>query len=466
MSLGPRIASFVHRSARVSSLLALGLLSLAWAQTGTLPDGMRYVMTGAMEVMGGVASGPSLTAVPVSRDDEGAWTYVGDLDAALRGQPSAQPDAACLIHFGARVSSPGAGGEPDPIIEFSGVIPGGLQENAIYPIALPAEPPEGGSWGLYGREWAQPGTFLLRVADLVPSDRGPVYTLFRGALGTVTVVGASAERTELAFSASLVQVSPPVDDDADASDRGALQLAGTFAQANRASAIEVAGSVGALAGEVSGDWYLCGGAPSTEQLARAVEGQTPEARTPQAADAGAPRAGVGPESATTASTEVEMNDPEPLGPATRSQTRTQAPAAVEPDAAPSDVPDLAAAAAPAPAADAAASAEDAEAPALLAIDPSLPATCGGMPQHAWAGLISGDAENLAVETEGESCRISFERPDPEQDARWWRRSGISHVALPNDDGSIRFQVYGDGLRGEGTQQPGPPQRFAWTVEAR
>src|SRR6056297_776552 len=370
MSLGPRIASFVHRSARVSVLIALGLHSLAWAQTGTLPDGMRYVMTGAMEVMGGVASGPSLTAVPVSRDDEGSWSYVGDLDAALRGQPSAQPDAACLIHFGARVSSPGAGGEPDPIIEFSSVIPGGLQENAIYPIVLPADPPEGGSWGLYGREWAQPGSFLLRVADLVPSDRGPVYTLFRGALGTVTVVSVSAERTELAFSASLVQVSPPVDDDPSASDRGALQLAGTFAQANRTSAIEVAGSVGALAGEVSGDWYLCGGAPSTEQLARAVEGQAPEARTPQTAEDGAPRASVAPESAAPASTEVQMDDPEPLGPATRSQAQSQvqspaqspAPAPVEPDAASSDVPGLATAAAPAPAVGGEASADATDAP--------------------------------------------------------------------------------------------------------
>lgn len=441
MSLGPRFASFVHRSARVCSLLVVGFLSFAWAQTGTLPDGMRYVMTGAMEVMGGVASGPSLTAVPVARSDDGVWTYVGDLDDALLGQPSAHPDAACLIHFGARVSSPGSGGDPDPIIEFSGVIPGGLQEQAIYPVVATSEPPEGGSWGLYGREWSQPGAFLLRVADLVPSDRGPVYTLFRGALGTVTVVSASAERTELAFSSSLVQVSPPVDaDDPAASAQVALQLAGTFAQANRSSAIEVAGSVGALAGEVSGDWYLCGGAPSAVQLARGAEGQTPEARTPAPGEDGSRRDVATSESTTTASTDVELADPEPLGPATRSQAQAPAPDPVEPDVA--------------------------DTPALLAIDPSLPATCGDMPQRAWAGLISTDAENLVIETAGDTCRISFERPDPEGEARWWRGSGISHVALAGEDGSVRFQVYGDGLRGEGTLNAGPPQRMSWTVEGR
>ena len=466
MSLGPRIASFVHRSARVSTLIVLGLLSHVWAQTDTLPDGMRYVMTGAIEVMGGVASGPSLTAVPVSRDDDGAWTYAGDLDAALRGQPSADADAACLIHFGARVSTPGASDDPDPIIEFSGVIPGGLQEHAIYPVVPAAEPPDGGAWGLYGREWAQPGAFLLRVADLVPSDRGPTYTLFRGALGTVTVVSASAERTELAFSTSLVQVAPAVeeDDDPASSAQVALQLAGTFAQANRSAAIEVGGSVGALAGDVSGDWYLCGGAPSTEQLARAAEGRTPDARTPEVDEDGSRRDAAASESATTASPEAELDDPEPLGPTTRSQAQPPAPAPppLEPDAASSDVPDRATADVDADAADVG----DTDGPELIADDPSLPATCGGMPQRVWSGLISADAQNLVIETEGETCRISFERTDPEDDTRWWRRSGISHVALPSEDGSVRFQVYGDGLRGEGIQHAGSPRRMTWTVRSR
>lgn len=466
MPLGSRTALLVPRWARVAALIALAFPTFAWAQTGTLPDGMRYVMTGAMEVMGGVASGPSLTAVPVSRSVDGAWTYVGDVDAALRGEPSQRRDAACLIHFGARVSDPDAGGDPDPIIEFSGVIPGGLQEHAIYPVVSTAEPPEGESWGLYGREWAQPGAFVLRVADLVPSDRGPVYTLFRAEEGTVTVVSASAQRTELAFSARLVQVAPAVDDDPAATGRGALQLAGTFAQANRTSAIEVAGSVGALAGDVSGDWYLCGGAPSTEQLARAVEDRAPDARTPEAGGDGVRRDAASAGGAATASTAVQLDDPEPLGPSTRSQAQPPAPASVEPDTASSDVADLATASTPGPAASEAVVPDGTDAPALLAIDPSLPATCGGVPQRAWAGLISSDAQNLVVETEGASCRIAFERPDSERDARWWRRSGISHVALPGDDGSIRFQVYGDGLRGEGTLEPGPPQRLRWTVEGR
>lgn len=434
----PLAPSLVASLALVAAVL---LAAPAAAQPSAVPDGMRYVMTGALAEYDGSATTPSLTAVPVRRGADGGWSYVGDLDAALRGEPTDRPDAACLVQFGARVGTADAGGDPEPSIVFSGIVPGGLRPGAVYPVVAEADAAASGQ-GLYGREWAHPGAFLVRVADLVPTDGMPVYTVYRGASGSVRVVAATPERIELAFGAALSQTVPAPDvadaeasDDAasDASAAPAVQLAGTFAQEHRRGPIDVAPTVEALAGEVTGDWYLCGGAAPVLAEAEPDDEPPPGDAQLEVAAAGA---AVPP--------------------------RAPTPSPTEPKDAPAgkSLPG-----APAPDAGARAAADGADDASLATLGPSLPATCAGMPRYVWAGLVASDAVDIVVDAVDGACRIAFERPDPQGDARWWRRSGISHVAIPGDDGVVTFRVFGGGLRGEGTLQAGPPDRVVWTVEA-
>jgi hypothetical protein len=256
----PRLARALALAGLTAALLAF-VPSPAQAQTPTVPDGMRFVLTGALNDFDGVAATPSLTAVPVARADDGGWSYAGDLGAAVAARPTERDDAACLIQFGARVGATGLGDDPDPTVVFSAVVPGGLRPGASYPVVATPGPPAEGSWGLYGREWANPGAFLVRVADLAPSDAGPVYSVWHGTEGTVRAVSVSPERVELAFSAHLREATGQ-GDGGDAPEPRGLQLAGTFAQTHRAGEIAVAPTVEALAGEVTGDWYLCPVAPS------------------------------------------------------------------------------------------------------------------------------------------------------------------------------------------------------------
>lgn len=436
----PLVARLVTPLALVAALI---LAAPAAAQPSAVPDGLRYVMTGALAEYDGSATTPSLTAVPVRRNADGAWSYVGDLDAALRGEPSDRPDAACLVQFGARVGTADTSGDPEPSIVFSGIVPGGLRPGAVYPVVAESAASAASGQGLYGREWAHPGAFLVRVADLVPTDGMPVYTVYRGAAGSVRVVAATPERVELAFSAALAQTVPaPEGADAEAADAEApndaasaptVQLAGTFAQEHRRGPLEVAPTVEALAGEVTGDWYLCGGTPP-------VLADTSPDGGPPSGDA-----------------ELEV-----AASATPAPPRAPAPTPTEPKDAPAGKT-LPGAPAPDPSARAAAGAVDDA--SLATLGPSLPATCAGMPRYVWAGLVASDAVDIVVESVDDACRIAFERPDPQGDARWWRRSGISHVAIPGEDGAVTFRVFGGGLRGEGTLEAGPPDRIVWTVEA-
>jgi hypothetical protein len=427
--------SIVTPLALVAALL---LVAPAAAQPSAVPDGMRYVMTGALAEYDGSATTPSLTAVPVRRGADGGWSYVGDLDAALRGEPSDLPDAACLVQFGARVGTADDGGDPEPSIVFSGIVPGGLRPGAVYPVVAEGDAAAAAGQGLYGREWAHPGAFLVRVADLVPTDGMPVYTVYRGAAGSVRVVAATPERVELAFSAALAQTVPApdvADGDAagDAAVAPAVQLAGTFAQEHRRGPLEVAPTVEALAGEVTGDWYLCGGPGPV--LAEAEPDSEPSSDDAQL-EVAAAGAAVPPRAPTPSPTEPKDT---PAG--------KSLPGAPAPDAA------------------ARAAADGADDASLATLGPSLPATCAGMPRYVWAGLVASDAVDIVVDAVDGACRIAFERPDPQGDARWWRRSGISHVAIPGEDGVVTFRVFGGGLRGEGTLEAGPPDRVVWTVES-